>query len=68
MLLGQRIQLWLCVLILGLGRGVPALPAAERMRTSWTSRQPSFGFAWSINATTPETSGAAEDVPLKVLV
>ncbi|MEY4326774.1 MAG: hypothetical protein RIS24_2945, partial [Verrucomicrobiota bacterium] len=25
MLLGQRIHLWLCVLILGLGRGVPAL-------------------------------------------
>ena len=34
MLLGQRIQLWLCVLILGLGRGVPALPAAELARFS----------------------------------
>jgi hypothetical protein len=34
MLLGQRIHLWLCVLILGLGRGVPALPAAEPVRFS----------------------------------
>ena len=34
MLLGQRIQLWLCVLIFGMGRGVPALPAAEPARFS----------------------------------
>ena len=34
MFLGQRLRLWLCVLILGLGRGVLALSAAEAARFS----------------------------------
>ena len=37
---------------------------AERISTSCTSRQPRLGLAWSIRATTPETTGAAEEVPL----
>jgi hypothetical protein len=41
---------------------------AERMRISCTSRQPRLGLASSINATTPATSGVADDVPLNVSV
>ena len=33
-----------------------------------TSRQPRFGFASSISATTPATAGVAEDVPPKPVV
>jgi hypothetical protein len=36
--------------------------------TARTSRQPRFGFAWITSATTPETSGVEDDVPLKVFV
>ncbi|KVO39556.1 hypothetical protein WJ75_08610 [Burkholderia ubonensis] len=34
-----------------------------RARISRTSRQVSWELAWSINATIPETVGAADDVP-----
>ena len=36
---------------------------AERMRISWTSRQPRLALRWSIRATTPETMGTEAEVP-----
>ena len=40
---------------------------AERIRISCTSRQPRFGLASNISATTPDAVGVAEEVPPKSL-